>query len=434
MKISLATIFPDLYKPFLHASLIGRAQENGLITYDLVNMLNLCSPKERIDGPTFGHGPGMLIRPEVIGRVVESQEEKSGPAFKIFFSPHGKKLTQPLLKELYKKILERGGHIMTIAARYEGIDARAEEVYADEIVSIGDFVLMGGDLPAMILLEGLLRLLPGVIGTEQSVTEESFSGSFVDYPHYTAPVEWKGMKVPDVLRSGNHAAIAAWRQQKSVNRTIFHHFGWVRSQELTNKERKLVYEAIPEHYAALMHTDVVVSDGNRVGTTSVTSIDIHDLARSTKTFGIDHYFVVTPLEDQQKIVGKLLEFWQEGAGVTYREDRHEALKQVSCVPTLDAVIAKIEEKEKKKPIIVVTSAAPKVAKEKIITYYDQERVWAHQRPVLILFGTGNGLAQSIMEQADYVLLPIEGFSDFNHLSVRSAAAIVLDRWLGIQRK
>lgn len=454
MKISPVTLFPDLYVPFMQTSLIRRAQEKGLITSEVVSMLSVCAAKERVDAPTFGHGPGMLIRPEVIERIVEQQEARLGKAFKVFFSPHGKKLTQPLLKELYQKIMKRcGGHLMTIAARYEGIDARAEEFYADEIISVGDFVLMGGDLPAMVFIEGLLRLVPGVIGDEQSVAEESFSGAFVDYPHYTAPVEWKNMKVPDVLRSGDHAVIAAWRQLEAVKRTVAYHFDWVRSQKLTKKEKKLVHDVMPNHYVALMHTGVLRSDNipcsesadgtTREGTTSVTSIDIHDLARSAKTYGIDHYFVVTPLIDQQKIVGRLLDFWQEGAGVTYREDRHEALKQVSCVIDLEAVIAAIEQKEGKKPVIIVTSAhrtmsncsatERAVAETKNITYYDQERVWAQQRPVLILFGTGNGLGPSVMERADYVLVPIEGFTNFNHLSVRSAAVIILDRWLGMQR-
>ena len=400
-------------------------------------MLSVCAPKERVDAPTFGHGPGMLIRPEVIERVVEAQdgngESTRRDAFKIFFSPHGKKLTQPLLKEMYTKIMARGGHCMTIAARYEGIDARAEAFYADEIISVGDFVLMGGDLPAMMFLEGLLRLVPGVIGTQESVTEDSFTGPFVDYPHYTAPVEWKGLTVPEVIRSGDHAAMAAWRQNEAVKRTVAHHFDWVRSQKLTQKERALVHEAMPNHYVALMHGGITQADGSE-GTTSVTSIDIHDLARSAKTFGIEHYFIVTPLLDQQKIVGQLLEFWQEGAGVTYREDRHRALKEVSSVVDLDAVIAAIEKREGKKPVILVTSACSGVAEEKNITYYDQEKVWAHKRPTLILFGTGNGLGPSILQRSDYVLVPIEGFSSFNHLSVRSAAAIILDRWLGMQRK
>lgn len=431
MKISIVTLFPELYKPFLQTSLLSRAQEKGAVSFDVVSMLQVCAPKERVDAPTFGHGPGMLIRPEVVERAVEAQESKHGAAFKIFFSPHGKKVTQPLLQELYTKIQEKGGHCMTIAARYEGIDARAESYYADEVLSVGDFVLMGGDLPAMMLLEGLLRLCPGVVGREESVQEDSFSGPFLDHPHYAAPVEWKGFKVPDVIRSGDHAALAAWREKAAVERTVFHHFDWVRSHPTTARERALVQKTMPKHYVALMHAGMVAEGGE--GTTSVTSIDIHDLARSTKTYGIEHYFVVTPLEDQKKIVARLLEFWQEGAGVTYREDRHNALRSVSCVDSLEQVVEAIERREGKKPLIIATSAK-EVAQVKNITYYDQDRVWAEERPILIIFGTGNGLGPTVLSQCDYVLMPLEGFSAFNHLSVRSAAAIVLDRWLGINIK
>lgn len=433
MKISIVTLFPELYTPFLQTSLLRRADEKGVVKFDVASMLDVCAPKERVDAPTFGHGPGMLIRPEVVERAVEAQEHKHGAAFKIFFSPHGKKITQPMLQALYARIQEKGGHCMTIAARYEGIDARAEEYYADEVLSIGDFVLMGGDLPAMMFLEGLLRFCPGVVGREESVHEDSFTGPFVDHPHYAAPVEWKGIKVPDVIRSGDHAALASWRQNMAVERTVLHHFDWVRSHATTMGERALVRKALPHHYVALMHTGIVMADNESEGTTSVTSIDIHDLARSTKTYGIEHYFVVTPLDDQKKIVGRLLEFWQEGAGVTYREHRHEALRSVSCVDSLAQVVEDIERREGKKPIIVATSAK-EVAQEKNITYYDQERVWAEKRPILIIFGTGNGLGPSILNQCDYVLMPLEGFCAFNHLSVRSAAAIVLDRWLGINIK
>jgi tRNA (guanine37-N1)-methyltransferase len=427
MKISVLTLFPELYTPFLTTSLIRRAQDSGLIECDVASMLDIAAPKERIDGTTFGHGPGMLIRPEIVQKGIDQLESKHGKAFKIFFSPHGKKLDQPALQKLHHDIMQEGGHCALIPARYEGMDARVEEYYADAVISVGDFVLMGGDLPAMVLLEGLLRYVPGVVGQKESVEQESFTGPFVDYPHYTAPVEWEGLKVPDVVRSGDHAALARWREEQAVQRTVIHHFDWVRSYPLNDSQKKLVRTHMPAHYAALMHSGIVQVD-NTEGTSSVTSIDIHDVARSAKTFGLKQYFVVTPLEDQQKIVQKLLDFWQEGRGVTYRECRHRAIKDVEHAVDLDVVIDRIEQQEGLRPIIIGTSARVVDAK-KNITYYDQERVWEQGRPVLILFGTGNGLSPSVIERCDYVLLPIEGFSSFNHLSVRSAAAIVLDRWL-----
>lgn len=436
MKISILTLFPELYKPFLETSLLRRASESGAMACDVVSLLSLCERKKRIDTPTFGHGPGMLLRPETVENGIVQQEEKYGSAFKVFFSPHGKKLDQKYLQDLYKKIQEKGGHCALMPARYEGMDARVEEHYADAVISIGDYVLMGGDIPAMVFLEGLMRFVPGVIGQKESVEQDSFTGNWVDYPHYGAPLEWKGMKVPDVIRSGNHQALADWRENESIKRTVKGHFDWLRSQNVSQEDREKAQKYIPGHYAALMHGNILLRDGSE-GTSSVTSIDIHDCSRSTKTYGIKKFFIVTPLEDQQKIVQKLLGFWQDGPGVTYNESRCRAIQSARLASNLDEVIDAIEKKEGKKPLLIATSASLKcdgIDKVKNITYYDQDKVWSHDRPVLFLFGTGNGLGPSVLQRCDYVLLPVIGFSSFNHLSVRSAIAIILDRWLGINIK
>lgn len=436
MNISIVTLFPELYTPFFDTSLVKRARERGDITCDVVSLFSVCKPKERADAPTFGHGPGLLLRPDVIERAVVQQEERHGHAFKIFFSPHGTTLDQHRAQELHQKIMASGGHCMLLPARYEGMDARVEEEYADATISIGDFVLMGGDLPALVLLETLLRFVPGLVGRQESVSEDSFTGPFVDYPHYTAPIMWHNREVPEVIRSGNHAALAEWRQDVAAHRTVMHHFDWLRSHALTDKQKKSAYDHIPHHYAALMHGDVMVERtiDNQVvtqeGASSVTSLDIHDIARSAKTYGLLGYYIVTPLEDQQKIVKKLLHFWQQGTGVTYNPSRHTAVSMVALHDQLASVIAAITEREGVAPLVIATSARP-VAEEKNITYYDQERVWSHKRPVLFLFGTAQGMGPSLLQQCDYVLAPLEGFTHFNHLSVRSAAAVVFDRWLGI---
>jgi tRNA (guanine37-N1)-methyltransferase len=428
MVISILSLFPDLYTPFLNTSLVARAREKKLVSLEVHNLFAYCKPKERIDSPTFGHGAGMLLRPDIIEKAVEDHQAQYGKAYKIFFSPHGKKLDQPMLKALAQIITEKK-HVMLLPARYEGMDARVEEYYGDLILSIGDFVLMGGDLPAMVLIEGLLRLLPGVIGKQSSVEHESFSGPFVDYPEYTAPVVWKGLEVPEVLRSGNHAAIAAWRQDKAVERSILGHFDWVRSHIERKEDTRLVEKHLPAHYVVLMHTQVVLEEG-REGTSSVTSLDIHDIARSARTFGIKKYFIVTPLLDQQKIVRKLLGFWQADVGIEYNPHRHEALGNVVLVSSLDEVLSIISQLEQKKPLLIGTGAKRREHRE-LITYNDQEKVWAHKRPVLFILGTARGLAPSLLESCDFLLEPIEGFSEFNHLSVRSAAAVIFDRWLGI---
>lgn len=428
MNISILTVFPALYEQFIQTSLIGRAQDKKIVSIAVESFFSFVQPKERIDAPVFGHGAGMAIRPEVVQVGIEQQEAKWGSAYKIFFSPQGIKLDQRQLRELAER-LQVKEHLMLVAGRYEGIDARVETHYADLVLSIGDFVLMGGDLPAMVLLEGLLRLLPDVVGKVDSITHESFEGPFVDYPAYTTPVVWQGYKVPDVLRSGNHAAMEKWRQEQAVEVTVKKHFQWLRSCALTLQERSLAAKYVPSHYAALLHTDVLLPDGV-VGTTSVTSLDIHDSARSAKTFGIKNYFIVTPLQDQKTIVQTLIDFWQADAGLRYNPHRHEALNSVLLKDDLQSAIEFIEQKEGKAPLLVATSARNVTHKE-VITYYNQSKVWSHNRPVLFLFGTGKGIAPHIIDRCDYLLLAVEGFSDFNHLSVRAAMAIVFDRWLGI---
>ena len=435
MIVSIGTLFPSLYNSFLNTSLIKRAQENGAVKIELEDMFNFVEPKKRIDGPIFGHGDGVVIRPDIVQSCVEKLESKRGKAYKIFFSPQGKKLDQDLLKKIAQESLKLS-HIMLLPARYEGMDARVEEYYSDLTISIGDFVMMGGDLPAMVLIESLLRLFPGVVGKELSVEKDSFSGSFVDFPSYTEPVVWNNISVPEVLRSGNHQAVDKFRHNIAVEKTVKNHFQWLKTHATSKTDIQDATKYIPSHYAALMHTDVMVPghDGQKVeGDSSVTSLDIHDIARSAKTYGLKGYFIVTKLIDQQKIVNKLLDFWKVGSGVTYNPHRHLAVKDVQVIDSLDLAISEIEKIEGVKPVVIVTSAQKITGSDadKNITYYDQEKVWSLNRPVLLVFGTAKGLSSSVINKADYILLPVYGFSDFNHLSVRSAACVIFDRWLGI---
>lgn len=431
MNISILSVFPDLYTPFLKTSLIGRAQEDNNVTINLASFFSYVQPKERIDASTFGPGAGMLIRPEVVEKAIEEHNKQHGASYNVFFSPQGKTLTPHLLQRL-ATILEEKNHILFVASRYEGMDARVEEYYADEILSLGNFVIMGGDLPVMVTLEGMLRFIPGIVGKEESVEQESFTTPFVDYPAYTQPVEWKGMRVPDIVRSGDHAAIEQWRMEQAIKKSVYGHFNWVQHHTDSVKYVKEIKQFIPPHYAALMHTDVLLPN-DQVGTTSVTSLDIHDGARSVCTYDVKHYFIVTPLKDQQKVVQTLLDFWQKGIGERYNPHRFESIQRVRLQADLEEVIATIEQKEGKKPIVIATSAQ-RGDSDRTITYFDQAKVWQMDRPILFLFGTGNGLAPSLVACADFILAPIRGFSDFNHLSVRSAIAVVLDRWLGMHPK
>jgi tRNA (guanine37-N1)-methyltransferase len=432
MIISILTLFPDLYKPFLETSLIAKAQANKHVAFYLKNMFDFCREKERIDSPTFGHGAGMLIKPDVVEKAITNQEMVYGPAYKIFFSPQGKKLDQVMLRTLAERLKEKT-HIMLLPARYEGMDARVEEHYADCTISIGDFVLFGGDLPAMVFIEGFMRLIHGVVGKQESVEQESFSGPFLDFPEYTAPVCWNGYMVPEVIRSGNHEKIRQWRQKMAITNTVYGHFDWLRSHIESVEDIQKAKECIPAHYVILMHSNVLLPGGQE-GTSSVTSLDIHDIARSAHTYGLKKYFIVTPLKDQQAIIVKLLHFWKE-EGTTYNPHRHEALQNVLLVSTLEEALTKIQEIELAPPLLVATTAVKSEAfNSRCITYSDQSLVWSFKRPIALILGTARGLGPSVVERCKFILEPIRGFSDFNHLSVRSAAAIIFDRWLGINSK
>lgn len=434
MNCSIASVFPELYTPFLSTGILQKAIQKSSLQFDIHSFFEYVNKKERIDAPTFGPGPGMLIKPEVVEHFIENQEKKFGRGIRIFFSPHGTTVNQHVLQKIVEKATPLN-HMIFVAARYEGIDARVEEKYADFILSVGQFVAMGGDLPAMLCIESLTRLLPGVLGNEDSVKNDSFQGALVDYPEFTHPIIWHNKEVPEIIRSGDHEKIRQWRLKEATKRTVQHHFNWMREQPLSQEIKNNVHNHIPKHYIGLLHNDIVVDHNGRVGHTSITSTDIHDIARSARTYNIEHYFLISELIDQQKIAQVLLGFWQEGSGIEYNNNRHQALQHVSVINTLDAALQEIEKNTGQKPLLVVTSARNLNNNEiPVLSYSDHEILWESGRPLLLLFGTGKGISEKIIKKADFMLEPVVGLSEFNHLSVRSAVAIILDRLLGLHKQ
>lgn len=453
MKISIITVFPELFDAFIKTSIIARAIEKNIVSFQFVRMSDMCAVKERIDEPTVGPGAGMIIKPDVIEKAINTCEEQWGKGFKIFFSPQGITLNQYRLKLWVNTILgervlkqeqdqtqpndlvndqSNAGepHIILVCSRYEGIDARVESYYADLVVSIGDYVLMGGDIPAQVFLEAFLRLIPGIVGRQESVEEESFQGPFLDHPEYGLPVEWKALQIPEILRSGNHGEIAKWRQQEACKKTLLKRFDWFSRHVSQAQDIARARAHIPNHYIALMHANINLKCGG-VGNTSIATIDIHDISRAGTTYGIKNFFVVTPLCDQQEIMRTFLDFWSSERGQKYNANRGYAIGHVIPVDSFDEVFNEIYQKEQKAPLIITTSAKEHSHVKKI-DYCSQGEVWQHNRPVLIVLGTGQGLSDEILNRSDYLLGPLKGLPDYNHLSVRSAASIILDRWLGLQ--
>jgi tRNA (guanine37-N1)-methyltransferase len=215
MKIDVITIFPEFFAGPLDASLLGKARERGLVTIELHDLRDhTTDPHRTVDDEPYGGGVGMVMKPEPWYSAVESIDG-SADAPRILLSPAGRRLDQALVTELAK-----APHIILLCGRYEGIDERVAEGLATDEVSIGDYVLAGGEAAAVVLIDAVARLIPGVVKEPASIEEESFGPSgLLDHPHYTRPPSFRGMDVPDVLLSGNHAEIAAWRRKQALERT-----------------------------------------------------------------------------------------------------------------------------------------------------------------------------------------------------------------------
>ncbi len=213
MTINVATLFPEMFNP-LNESIIGRAQKKGVFNLNIYNVRDYSADKHgKCDDYPFGGGCGMVMTPQPIVDCINAIDPKR-VCHRIFMSPKGKVLTVNRLRELAQK-----EDVIILCGHYEGVDERAIQLTIDEEISIGDYVLTGGELPAMVLIDALLRFVPGVLGSDESAEDESFNSNLLEYPQYTRPSSFMGLDVPEVLLSGNHKNIAEWRREQSINLT-----------------------------------------------------------------------------------------------------------------------------------------------------------------------------------------------------------------------
>lgn len=211
MKFDVLTLFPEMFEP-LKQSIIGKAEEKELININLINIRDFSQDKhKKVDDTPYGGGAGMVMRPDVVYRAFQSVEDKNAKV--IYMSPQGKKLNQQKVEELSKE-----DHLIILCGHYEGIDQRVLDKIVDEEISIGDYVLTGGEIPAMVLIDGVSRYVEGVL-KEDSIKEESFSNGLLEYPQYTRPEIFEGESVPEILLSGHHKNIDKWRNEKSLEIT-----------------------------------------------------------------------------------------------------------------------------------------------------------------------------------------------------------------------
>uniref|UniRef100_A0A7V4JQ40 tRNA (guanine-N(1)-)-methyltransferase n=1 Tax=Thermodesulfobacterium geofontis TaxID=1295609 RepID=A0A7V4JQ40_9BACT len=425
MQIDIITIFPEYFESPLKVGLLGKALKRGIIKITLYNLRDFSKDKHKVvDDEPFGGGEGMVFKPEPLYRAISYIKNLDPSALIIYLSPQGEVLNQKIAERLSKK-----EHLILICGRYEGIDERIRANFVDEEISIGDYVVFGGEVASLVLIETLARLIPGVVGKKDSVEKESFSTGLLKYPCYTRPRNFMGYEVPEILLSGDHAEIEKYRRKQSLEITLKRKPYLFREAELTEEDRKFLAELLKfqRFYIFLVHYPVLNKKGEKIAS-AITNFDLHDLSRLARTYGVKGVFIIQPLEDQRKLAEELIEYWLSKKGAQYNPLRKEAIKLVKLFETLDSAISEVESIEGEKPVLLGTDATPK---RKYISCEEVRKIlW--EKPVVLVLGTAWGLCEEVLDRCDYFLEPIWGRLDpYNHLSVRSAASIFIDRILGI---
>lgn len=242
MRVDILTLFPEMFAGPFSSSILKRAQERGLIEINLVNIREFSTNKHHtVDDTPYGGGAGMVMGPEALFGAVEHvvRELGSMPRRVVLMCPQGRPFNQALAGEL-----ARGKNLVLVCGHYEGIDERVREALVTDEISIGDYVLTGGELPAMVVVDALARLIPGVLGEAASAEEESFYTGLLEYPHYTRPREYRGQAVPDVLLSGHHEEIRKWRRRQSLLRTLDRRPELLAQVELTREDKDILKKVL----------------------------------------------------------------------------------------------------------------------------------------------------------------------------------------------
>lgn len=385
MIVTVITPFPELLEPFASSGVIGKAVEKGLISIRCVN------PRDHADGYygqiddyAFGGG-GMVLMAEPLARAVGS----TGPREELFVihpGPQGVAFGQPLAETLATK-----EHLVIVCGRYEGIDERFLEHFVDLEVSIGDYVLTGGELPAMVIIDAVARLIPGVVGQEEAVEEDSFFRGMLDTPHYTRPATWRGIPVPDVLTDGDHGKIRSWRRWQSIART------------LARRPDLIVRANIGPYLDRGVYVILVPATGE------VSRKEAEALGGLCGSFGCQRPLLVVPAaEDRRQLQGD--------PGLRFK-----------VAPSAESALEWIRKREKVEPLVIAFGDDEKAS----IHWLEAKRLaLASGRPVVFLvdFGTG-GCVEKV--RADAVLAPPRGGKDDKSLLRRQDwLVVVLDRFFG----
>jgi tRNA (guanine37-N1)-methyltransferase len=238
MRFDILTLFPAMFSSPFQQSILAKAIEKGLIEVRTVNIRDFAMDKHQVvDDAPYGGGQGMVMKVEPIARAIEQVKLGNPSVRTVYLTPEGKRFNQGTARELSSR-----SHLILLCGRYEGVDERVRELLVDEEISIGDYVLTGGELAAMVLIDAVSRFLPGVLGSDRSAEEDSFIGSLLEYPQYTRPPSFRGYEVPEVLLSGNHQAISGWRRKEALRRTLMRRPDLLNGASLSEEDKKILEE------------------------------------------------------------------------------------------------------------------------------------------------------------------------------------------------
>ncbi|MGZ3591199.1 MAG: tRNA (guanosine(37)-N1)-methyltransferase TrmD [Thermodesulfobacteriota bacterium] len=238
MRFDILTLFPDMFCSPLRESILGKAIEKGLLQIRTINIRDYSLDKHQVvDDTPYGGGQGMVMKVEPIARAIESVKSQHSPVWTVYLTPQGTPFSQDLARRLSTQT-----HLLLLCGRYEGVDERVKDLFVDEEISIGDYVLTGGELAAMVLIDAVSRLIAGVLGSDRSAEDDSFFNSLLEYPQYTRPFDFRGRCVPEVLLSGNHSAISSWRRKEALRRTWVRRPDLLMKANLSEEDKKLLEE------------------------------------------------------------------------------------------------------------------------------------------------------------------------------------------------
>jgi len=431
MKFEILTLFPEIFDSVFSSGVISRGLKSKLLSIKTHNIRDFSKDKNRVvDDRPYGGGDGMVMKAEPIAAALGDIKRDKDKSQVILLSPGGKTFNNEIAKDLsgYEQLI-------FICGRYEGIDERIKEKYVDTEISIGDYILSGGEYAVINIIDSVSRYIPGVLGNEHSSVDESFSSGLLEYPQYTRPEEFEGLKVPEILLSGDHKKVEEWRRQKSIEITYKRRPDLIERNiyELSDiKAVDKIKSKIKNNgnlYIALVHYPVY-NKRLDVVKTSFTNIDVLDMARASRTYGVKGFYLVHPVAEQRDLIQRVTDHWSSGKGYEYNNSRKESLENTFISESLEETISSIEKLEGVRPKIIVTDGR---YSDRMTGYIEmREKIETEKSPFLLLFGTGYGLVKEIIENADYILKPIVGREEFNHLSVRSAASIILDRLCSVK--